>query len=65
MNKEQLKVLLGDEKLGVLTCVRLALRFIDSEDIETTINRLMVDADKIRSINYELYEIVVDFPSCL
>ena len=42
IDKKQLKKILNKKELQVLTCVKLSLRLIDTEDIQTIISRSLL-----------------------
>jgi hypothetical protein len=48
------------EDLNIYTVVVMARRDLDRGDFKSAINRLKIDADKIRIDNYELYEFIND-----
>lgn len=58
MDKQRLKELLMQPELQVYTCVRIALKLLDKNNIQEAIELLKVDLDKIRIHNIELYEML-------
>ena len=50
----------GDGGLEQLTAVRMALKDLKNGDIDTAIFRLKQDLDKIRGLNYDLYQYLID-----
>jgi len=54
----RLKALLSNPDLDIYTVVRMARKDLDAGDVIGALARLLVDADKIRALDAQLYEII-------